>query len=178
MMAQSQRAAGLGCALRATAPLVLRFFDGFDDSNRTAQPAGLPNHASWVLGHLALTMNRFAERYDGLPLPERDYLTGDGASGTPETYDTESVCFGSVPVDNPNIYPTVSRGIEVFQSAIDRLGGVVMGLSDDQLGEIQPWGRGEFPTEVLIARIMFHNGTHAGQIMDLRRALGLGRVIG
>ena len=177
-MGGSQRAAGLGDAVRATAPLVLRFFDGFNDSNRTAQPGGLPNHASWVLGHLALTMNRFAERYDGLPLPVRDYLTGNGADGTTEIYDTESVCFGSVPVDDPSKYPTIERGIEVFQAAIDRLAAVVSGLSDAQLAEVQPWGRGEFTAEQLVTRIMFHNGTHAGQIMDLRRALGLGRVIG
>ena len=177
-MAGSDRASALSDALRATKPFVTRFLAGFDDDNRTSQAPGLPNHAAWSLGHLALTMHRFAERIDGNALPESDFITGDGASGDSERFDTESVCFGSNPVDDPAIYPALAKSRRVFEDAIDRLASAIEGLDDAMLDEIQPWGSGEFPVAELAARIIFHNGTHAGQLTDLRRALGMPGVIG
>ena len=35
-----------------------------------------------------------------------------------------------------------------------------------------------FVADALVMRVGFHNGAHAGQILDLRRVLGLPRVIG
>lgn len=177
-MAGSDRARALSDALRATKPFVTRFLAGFDDDNRTSQAPGMPNHAAWSMGHLALTMHRFAERFDGNTLPDSDFITGDGASGDSERFDTESVCFGSNPVDDPAIYPALAKSRRVFEDAIDRLTSALEGLDDAKLDEIQPWGSGEFPVAELAARIIFHNGTHAGQLTDLRRALGMSGVIG
>ena len=177
-MAGSDRARTLADAMRATKPFVTRFLAGFDDSNRTTQAPNLPNHAAWCMGHLALTMNRFAERFDGKPLPEADFITGDGNGGNETTFDTESVCFGSKPTDNPAVYPTLARCQQVFENAIDRIGAALEVMSDDQLNEEQPWGSGAFPVAELAARIIFHNGTHAGQLADLRRSLGMPGVIG
>lgn len=172
------RARALADAMRATKPFVTRFLSGFDDENRTRQTPGLPNHAVWCMGHLALTMHRFAERFDGQGLPGSDYVTGDGTAGDAQRFDTESVCFGSTPFDDPAIYPTMDRGRAVFEGAIDRCADAIASLDDAGLDEVQPWGKGEFKVAELAARIIFHNGTHAGQIADLRRALELPRVIG
>jgi len=177
-MAGCERAAALADAMRATKPFVTRFLTGFDDSNRTKQMPTLPNHAAWCMGHLALTMNRFAERFDGKPLPDSDYLTGDGTAGNAERFDTESVCIGSRPVDNPAIYPTLARSQKVFEDAVDRIGAALESMSQAQLDEEQPWGKGTFKVSDLAARIIFHNGTHAGQLADLRRAMGMPGVIG
>lgn len=177
-MAGCERAAALADAMRATKPFVTRFLAGFDDANRTRQAPNLPNHAAWCMGHLALTMNRFAERFDGKPLPEDDYLTGDGTGGNESTFDTESVCFGSKPADNPAIYPTLARSRQVFENAIDRISAALETMTQDQLDEEQPWGSGRFKVSELAARIIFHNGTHAGQLADLRRSLGMPGVIG
>lgn len=35
------------------------------------------------------------------------------------------------------------------------------------------WGRGETTARDLLVRMVFHNGMHTGQIVDLRRALGM-----
>ena len=51
-------------------------------------------------------------------------------------------------------------------------------MTNEQLDEEQPWGSGRFKVSELAARIIFHNGTHAGQLADLRRALGMQGVIG
>ena len=69
-MGGCDRAEALASGMRATGPFVTRFLAGFDDTNRTKQMPMLPNHAAWCMGHLALTMNRFAERFDGKGLPE------------------------------------------------------------------------------------------------------------
>ena len=177
-MATSERAQAIAGMLRATKPFVTRFLAGFDETNWTKQMPTLPNHASWCMGHLALTMNRFAERFDGKGLPESDYTKGDGTAGNAERFDTESVSVGSKPVDNPAIYPTMARSQQVFEDAVDRLGAALESLSDAQLDEVQPWGKGEFRVADLAARVTFHNGMHAGQLADLRRAMGLPGVIG
>ena len=87
-MAGSEQGLALAEAMRATKPFVTRFLSGFDDSNRTTQAPNLPNHAAWCMGHLALTMNRFAERFDGKPLPDSDFITADGQGGNEERFDT------------------------------------------------------------------------------------------
>jgi hypothetical protein len=177
-MAGCERGSALAESMRATKPFVTRFLAGFDESNRTKQVPNLPNHAAWCLGHLALTMNRFAERFDGISLPESDFLTADGTGGNATQFDTESVSIGSKPVDNPAIYPSLARGQQVFEDAIDRISSALEAMSSEQLAEEQPWGPGRSTVANLAARITFHNGMHAGQIADLRRSLGMPGVIG
>ena len=38
------------------------------------------------------------------------------------------------------------------------------------------WGGQKVTRARLICRVVFHNGTHAGQILDLRRALGMPKL--
>ncbi len=161
----------------ASKDLLTRFLAGFNEENRTRQEANLPNHVVWTLGHLALTLNRVAERIDGGALPESDFLTGDGASGTASRYDTESVCFGSQPVGDGARYPTLARGVEIYQAACDRLADAVRSAETATLDREIPWHGGEITLWSLVHRVTFHNGAHAGQITDLRRALELERVM-
>jgi len=157
--------------------LLLRFLVGFDDDNRTRQTADMPNHVAWTLGHCALTMHRVAERFDGRLLPEGEFVTGDGRAGDARCFDTESVCFGSTPIDAPQQYPALQRAQEIFESACARLAAAAAGAGDAKLEEMVPWATGEIALRTLVLRLAFHNGTHTGQLIDLRRALGLGRVI-
>lgn len=159
--------------------LLFRFLAGFDDANRTRQGPSLPNHLAWTLGHCALTMHRVAERYlDRQPIPVEDFLEGDGVSGTHERFDMKSISFGSTPADNPAIYPTLDRAKEIFNRAVARLAGAVRMAGDADLQQVVPWGSsGQVVLHLLLARMIFHNGTHAGQLTDLRRAFGMGGVI-
>jgi hypothetical protein len=158
--------------------LLKRYLRGFDDSNCVKQAPGLPNHVAWTLGHLAINLHRTAERFDNLPIPAGDFVTRDGRGGDREHFDTESVSFGSKPLNDPALYPTFPRCIAIFDAAIDRMANALRGASDAQLDSLTQWGKMEVPLYTMAGRMVFHNGTHTGQIADLRRALGMGSVLG
>jgi hypothetical protein len=174
-MNQQETLAG---AVRSSRDLFLRFLAGFDESSRTRSAPSLPNHAAWTLGHCALTMHRGAERLDGAPLPETDFVTGDGTAGDAERFDTESVSFASAPADAPDRYPTLARSREIFVAACDRLERAARAASGETMQAEATWGSSTITNGDLVARLCFHNGTHAGQLVDLRRALGFDSVIG
>jgi hypothetical protein len=161
----------------STKSFFVRFVNGFEDSTRTTQAENLPNHIAWSLGHCALTMNRAAERFDGKPLPETDFIMGDGANGDSSHFDTESVCFDSTPQADPENYPTLERATVIFEAACDRFAQAVRNTTDTKLDEMIDFHGNEVPLYTLIMRLCFHNGAHAGQIIDLRRSLSMPRVI-
>ena len=163
----------LAAIVRASPPLLLRFIDGFDDETRAAQAPGLVNHPAWILGHAALTMHRCAEKIDGHPLPESDFLTGDGTQGDAERFDTESVCFGSTPVGDATRYPTLDRAVAIFEASAERLATTLERANHTQLEVVHTWATHSATVPELVARMVNHNGTHAGQLIDLRRALGM-----
>lgn len=167
----------LADAVLASATLLSRYLAGFGDQNRTAQAPGLPNHAAWCLGHLAMTMHRACERFgaEGV-LPATDFIQGS-ARGDADRFGTESVGFGSVPADDPACYPTWARCVAIFDAATRRLASTVRSASDDALMRpSQFFGGASLPAWQAMPRIVFHNGTHCGQIADLRRALGLASI--
>lgn len=161
-------------AVRQSGALLRRYLRDFDDTNHTRQAPSLPNHVAWNLGHLALTMHRAAEKLDGRPLPGADFV--EGGAGDAARFGSESVAFGSTPRDDPAVYPAMARCAAIFDAAIERLAGAVEQASDAQLAATTRWGAADTTIGALIPRMVFHNGTHNGQIADLRRALGLGSV--
>ncbi|MEQ8844907.1 MAG: DinB family protein [Phycisphaerales bacterium] len=156
-----------------------RFFVGFDDSNRTTQAPSLPNHLAWTLGHLALTAQRGAHRVlghdDPQPLPEAAFVAAD--RGSTAHFAIESVSFGSTPVDDPTAYPTLDSAVQIMHDAHESLAGALRGASDAALDRPTPWGDSSISVSDLALRMGFHIATHAGQITDLRRALGLGSIL-
>ena len=166
----------LASLVRESAPLTLRFFEGFDDRNGLEQPPHLPNHARWSLGHLAFTMARLAERLGAPPPDASDFVPGD--RGDARAFGIESMAFGSTPTPDDDRYPGMGRATEIFDHAIERLASTVEGLDDEHLQREHPWGAASMPAWKLVIRVALHNGTHAGQMTDTRRALDLGRVIG
>ena len=174
------RAETLAAMIETSTPLVLRFFAGFDETNRTTQAPGLPNHFAWTLGHCALTMHRITERLDGGSLPESDFAVGAVQDEDyPATrFGTEGVAFGSMPMPEPGAYPSVVRCIEIFEIACDRFVAAVRHAPEERFNATEKWGNGTSSMTDLIVRVNLHNAMHTGQLIDLRRALGLGRVIG
>ena len=172
----SQRAHTLAHAARASAPLFSRFLAGFDDTNHTAQAPHLPNHAAWTLAHLALYLNRVAERFDKQPFPASDFA--DDRKAAPDRFDTESCCYGSTPTKDPAGYPPYARCVEIFDNALTRFADAVGDLTDEQLDAQTSWGSGTITIEDLVIRLTAHTALHAGQLTDLRRALGMPGVIG
>ncbi len=164
--------------------MIERYLVGFDDTNRAAQAPALPNHAIWTLGHLALYHHRAADRISGLtdfgPLPETDFVMGDAASGDSSRFDSESVCFASTVSPDAALFPTLARGVEIHRSAVARLCDTVRTVGDELFTRQVRWGAvgTTTPASALAMRMVFHVGTHTGQIADLRRALGFPRIMG
>ena len=167
----------LGQSVLSCKDLLGRFLTGFDDDNRTYQAPHLPNHVIWCLGHCALMMNRAAERIDGQPLPETDFAAGMPPSGTPNAFNLESVNFGSKPSGDTGRYPTLARGRQIYAAACDRLAQAVRAADETALDQTASWGGSQITLWLLVARLVFHNGAHTGQILDMRRALNLGSVL-
>jgi hypothetical protein len=167
----------LADAVIASAAMLSRYLAGFDDHNRTRQAPGLPNHAAWCLGHLALTMHRASERFGGeAVLPTLDFNVGS-PRGDSSRFGTESVGFGSTPVDDPSCYPEWARCVAIFEAATQRLATAIRSASDAAIMKPLPFFGGESLCAWHAApRIVFHNGTHCGQLADLRRALGMGSI--
>jgi hypothetical protein len=156
-----------------------RFLAGFDDDNRTRQAPALPNHVAWTLGHLALTAHRCAQRVEGSDgpgeLPSEAFVAGE--RGDAERFGVESVAFGSSPTDEPDRYPGMARSLGVMHGAHQELAAALRAASEDALARATPWGAQQTSVADLALRMGFHIGTHAGQIVDLRRALGLGPAL-
>jgi hypothetical protein len=91
----------------------------------------------------------------------------------PSRFDTETVAFQSTPVDNPTLYPRFDRCVDIFDAACHRYASVVRALPEDRLDAMIQWGQIQIPVWASGLRMAFHNGTHSGQISDLRRALGM-----
>ena len=113
-------------------------------------------------------------------MPEGVFQTeGVRAEGSPpDRFGTEGVSFNSTPVAEADAYPLVARCVEIFEGACARLALAVGGASDDRLDKMEAWGASELSMADLVVRVNLHNAMHTGQLVDLRRALGLGRVLG
>lgn len=167
----------LADAISSSKELFERFLPGFTEENRTRGSELLPNHVIWTLGHISLFMNHLAGMIDGRPLPESDFVQGDGTAGGAERYDTEAIGFGSQPMDDGARYPTLARGRAIHAAAIERLAAAVRGAHARTLSKRIDWAGTKIPLWNLVGRLMFHSGFHAGELADLRRALGFERVI-
>jgi hypothetical protein len=152
-----------------------RFLPGFNETNYTRQAEHLPNHLGWTLGHVALYIHEAAGRVDGQSLPETDFGPDIGSDRT--RYTAQLIGFGSQPTNDPLRYPTLARGLQVFEAACERLANAVRRADDATLERKIDWMGTPISFAVLAARVMFHAGVHTGQVMDLRRALGLGSAL-
>lgn len=179
MPTASIRGEMLATIVESNKELVTRFLVGFDDTSALRQSPTLPNHVVWCLGHLALTMHRIAERLDAAPLPAADFSSGDAVSGSRArgVFATESVCVGSTPRADAALYPSLERATQILRNSCDRLAAACRTAADAALDAPQQWGAASLPLWLLVARAVFHNGIHTGQITDLRRALGMEGII-
>lgn len=167
----------LAQSIESSIPLLTRYLPGFNDGNRTRQAPGLPNHVAWTLGHLAITMHRAAERLGGHAIASADFIEG-AERGNANAFGTAGVGFGSTVTSDPAAFPPLKRCVDIFEAAAQRLAASVRGLSEPALSEETSWGQAKLSRERLAARMIFHNGQHTGQLMDLRRVMGMPRVVG
>ncbi len=168
----------LANAVMATMPLFTRFLAGFTDNNRTHQEPGMPGHAAWQCGHCALTMHHLgAVLDDGAFPPEDDFYPREVDHGDIHKFAHMMVRKDSVPVDDPNLYPTMDRAQAIFERACERLAAAARNASDARLDEEMDWGGTMFARHLLVHRVCFHNACHAGQLTDLRRMMGIPPIL-
>ncbi len=167
----SDRSSVLADGIEGSRLAIELFFTGFDDSNRTSQAPGLPNHFAWTIGHLAFVMHRAAERFDAGPLPESDFVPA--TRGDASRFGIEGVAKDSVPIADASAYPSDARCREVFARAAARLVSAVRDAGDEKLASTTKWGARDMTLSALASRMMFHNGFHAGQLAALRKAIGM-----
>lgn len=141
--------------------IVNRYATGFDDV--TAQPANLPNHLLWSLGHLAATASWF------------NTLMAKNANHTvPGNYES---LFGmdSKPTSDPSAYPSFEEVRSHFDSSFDTLIANAMKFNDDELQAPPEQDGHGFVSDKLdcLFKLAWHEAWHLGQIVDQRRALGI-----
>jgi hypothetical protein len=68
--------------------------------------------------------------------------------------------------------------VEIFEGAIARVARAVRDCDEGRLDQTVKWGGRDSVLWMLAVRMVFHNGTHCGQLADLRRALGMGSIFG
>ncbi len=175
----------LALAVRSSAPLLLRFLAGFDETNRTAQASGCPNHPVWILGHCAFTLARLADLIGGTTSAVSDDFddaqdsvgAGGDAVGDAARFRVSDVAKDSTPSRDPARYPSLARSCAIFNNAIETLARTIECTNSPRLLESIDWNESAIRIDVLILRICFHNGMHAGQLTDLRRGLGFAPVL-
>jgi hypothetical protein len=133
------------------------------------QPSGLPNHPTWLVGHLSYVRFALIKQMEIAPaeFPEA-WLPLFGRNSTP----TEEV----------EKYPGKAELWDAFARLQQMTISRVTALTPEQLAG--PHGVESFkeslPTlgDLLLQMLTAHDGLHVGQLSDWRRAMGYPRLMG
>lgn len=144
-----------------------KFLEGIADDKLTHRAAPGSNHALWIMGHLAHAENSFCSKISG------------NDSVLPENY-TELFGMGSEPSDDASTYPSKSELMDALDKSRAFLISWLSGLSEDQLAAPLPDDYEMFGPNAasLATAIAWHEGVHGGQLIEIRRSLGLPRAVG
>lgn len=133
------------------------------ESDMVAQPNGIANHPSWVLGHLAYSCQAIGGE---IGLDEWLPATSAALYGT-----------GSVPKSEVTCYPTKRESLARLNHAEQQIIAAAQRLSDQELDTCLPDEsfRKQLPTvrhavtQILVA----HSANHVGQMTLWRNAMNL-----
>lgn len=155
--------AALAFAREAT----LNLAEGITDEQLTHRPQAGANHAAWILGHLAYADNGFYTKLSG------------NASVLPDNFDS-LFGMGTEPTDDAGVYPSKSELLATLEKSHATITDWFRNLSDEQLAAPLPEGFERFGPNhaALAATLAWHEGIHAGQLIEVRRSLGLPRAFG
>lgn len=152
----------VGCFDRTMAFMQEQVAD-LSDQDLLLQPAGVPNHAAWTLGHVIHSCHAIA----GM-LGASQWLPDDWES---------RFGYGSAP-DRLSLSPDVTKAalLTLLRDASERLREVLLAAGDDRLRDALPdeAGRNVLPTlgDALLQVVLAHTAFHAGQLAVWRRAIG------
>lgn len=153
-------------ALGFSRKCITGMLEGIPVDKRTFHPAD-GNHVIWVLGHLAWSDDYFMNELAGAErkCPE----SWNGLFG-----------MGSEPTNDADAYPSYDEILGHFHDRREALIDWFTSVDDSRLNEPlkEDWKSFAENLGGLMNSIAIHEGMHTGQIMDVRRALKLPRVIG
>ncbi|MGD2152741.1 MAG: DinB family protein [Gemmatimonadales bacterium] len=140
----------------------LRFMEqsvaDLSDAQMVQQPAGVPNHATWQLGHMVTSCQGMAAELGVEPWLPDDWEARFG--------------YGSSPSSDRARYPTKQEMLAALSDAAARLGQAVRAADESVLR--RPLPDETLPTmgHVLFQVVVAHTAYHAGQLAVWRRAIG------
>jgi len=123
------------------------------------QPAGVPNHATWTLGHVIFSCQGLAAE-----LGSKEWLPADW----------ESVFgYGSTPHADLERYPDKPELLTLLTDSAGRLRQTLLAVDESVLKK--PLPDEMFPTmaHLLLQVVAAHTAFHAGQLAAWRRAIGM-----
>lgn len=142
----------------ATVRFMEQSVDDLSDEEMVEQPSGVPNHATWTLGHIIFSCQGMATELGVAPwLPD----------------DWESVFgYGSTPRSEEKQYPKKAELQTLLADATTQLCQVIRSVNGSVLKRQLP--SEEFPTmdHLLLQVVVAHTAYHAGQLAVWRRATG------
>jgi len=142
----------------ATVRFMEQSVDDLSDEEMVEQPSGVPNHATWTLGHIIFSCQGMAKELGAAPwLPD----------------DWESVFgYGSTPRSEAQQYPKKTQLLTLLAEATTRLCHTLRRVNASVLS--RPLSDEDPPTmgHVLHQVVVAHTAFHAGQLAVWRRAIG------
>ena len=132
------------------------------DDDIVLQPAGVPNHAAWTLGHVIHSCQAIAAELGVEPWLPDDWESRFG--------------YGSSPTAVVSQYPSKVALLAALGEASRRLQTALRGMDQAALAEPLPDERVRelLPTKghALLQVVAAHTAYHAGQLAAWRRAIG------
>ncbi|MHC4065008.1 MAG: DinB family protein [Planctomycetota bacterium] len=122
------------------------------------QPAGVPNHGTWTLGHMIYSCQGIAAELGSEPWLPDDWESTFG--------------YGSTPSSDLSRYPTKPEILAALTDAASHLRGAVRAADESVLR--RPLPDETLPTmgHLLFQVVVAHTAFHAGQLAMWRRAIG------
>ena len=141
-----------------TVRFVEQAVEDLTEEEMVRQPPGVPNHATWTLGHIIYSCQGMATELGGAPWLPDDWESKYG--------------YGSTPRAEQQEYLRKAQMVALLADAKTRLCHTLRGVNASVLRRSIP---GEtFPTmgDLLLQVVVAHTAYHAGQLAVWRRAMG------
>ena len=141
-----------------TVSFVEQTVEDLTEEEMVTQPLGVPNHATWTLGHMIYSCQAMVTELGGAPWLPDDWESKFGYGSTPRAVQQE--------------YLTKVQMVAFLGDAKARLCRTLWGAYESVLRRTLP--DETFPTmgDLLLQVVVAHTAYHAGQLAVWRRAMG------
>jgi hypothetical protein len=145
--------------LESTMNFIKQLVADLSEQQMVEQPTGVPNHATWTLGHIIFSCQGIA-----IELGEKEWLPADWES---------AFGYGSIPHPNLRRYPKKSELLSILGEAQNRLSQSLLATDQSVLESTLPDKL--FPTmsHLVLQVVIAHTAYHTGQLAMWRRAIGM-----